>query len=297
MNERDLIARLRSLAGPGAFELLDDAAQLSVGPDQDLVISTDTMVEGVHFPRGRIGGGFSERLLRTALSDLAAKAARPVGYTLNLSWPSGRDARWLDGFAQGLSDAQSSFDCPLLGGDTTGGTDVLVASATVFGVVPEGGMVRRSGARAGDNLVHTGWLGRAEKGLAIVTGQAVDLDAETFRLCEEAYLRPEPRFSLRKALRRHASACADISDGVVSEAGHIARASGLRADISPDVAEAGRFGDDYELLIAVPDDALDALTEAARRVGLPITPCGRLSEGEGVYVDGRPAEGGYRHSL
>ena len=298
MNETDLIDRLRPLAGPGGLDLRDDAALLTVAPGQQLVMSTDTMVEGVHFPRGRIGGGFSERLLRTALSDLAAKAARPVGYTLNVTWPRDRDARWLDGFVRGLSDAQSAFDCPLLGGDTTSSDGPLVASANVFGVVPEGCMVLRSGACAGDLLIHSGVLGRAEQGLRIVQGDTVDLSPEEFRLCEEAYLRPEPRFSLRRLLRDHATAAADISDGLLSEAGHIARASGVRIDVDARAARGASFGDDYEILFTAPEAGWAEMQTMAHAVGIPLAVCGRVSAGEGVWVDGAPAQGaGFRHEL
>ena len=298
MDEFDFIARLRPLAGPGGLGLLDDAARLDVPDGFDLVMSTDTMVEGVHFPEGRIGGGFSERLLRTSLSDLAAKGARPIGYSLNVTWPKNRHSRWIDGFIQGLHDAQAAFDCPLLGGDTTSALGPLVASATVYGVVPEGGMVTRSGARPGDVLWHTGVLGRAEKGLDFLRGRPPMIDPDERLACEEAYLRPEPRFSFRKALRAHATACADISDGLVSEAGHIATASGVRVSVDAAVAAGARFGDDYELLFTAPVEATDALREAAAAIGLPITACGSVAEGEGVWVTDAPARpSGFRHTL
>ena len=298
MDEGDLIERLRPLAGPGGLGLLDDAALIDTPSGHDLVVSTDTMVEGIHFPDGRIGGGFSERLLRTALSDLAAKAARPVGYTLNVTWPKGRHSRWIDGFVQGLHDAQSAFDCPLLGGDTTSSLGPLVASATVYGVVPEGRMVSRAGAQAGDILWHTGVLGRAEKGLAFHRGKPGGMGPDERLACEEAYLRPEPRFVFRKVLREYATACADISDGLVSEAGHIAKASGVRVSVDADIAAGARFGDDYELLFTAPASATDALKGAALALGLPVTACGSVSDGDGVWVTDKPARpSGFRHEL
>ena len=298
MDEFDFIKRLRPLAGPGGLGLMDDAAQLDIPKAHDLVISTDTMVEGVHFPEGRIGGGFSERLLRTALSDLAAKGARPIGYMLNVTWPKGRHSRWIDGFIQGLHDGQSAFDCPLLGGDTTSTLGPLVASATVYGVVPQGGMVSRSGAKPGDILWHTGVLGRAEKGLDFLRGRPPMIDPDERLACEEAYLRPEPRFAFRKLLRAFATACADISDGLVSEAGHIAKASGVRVSVDADVAAGARFGDDYELLFTAPARATDALRGGALALDLPITACGSVSEGEGVWVTDQPARpAGFRHEL
>ena len=298
MNELDLIDKLRPLAGPAGLQLMDDAALLDLADGQQLVISTDTMVEGVHFPAGKIGGGFSERLLRTALSDLAAKGARPIGYSLNVSWPAGRDARWLDGFVIGLRDGQSAFDCPLIGGDTTGGTDRLVASATVYGVVPKGRMITRSGAKVGDIAFHTGELGLAEIGLAVVTGQSVTVDAATRHRAEEAYLRPEPRFVFRKVLRDYATACADISDGIVSEAGHIAAASGVAIDLLSKVTEGADFGDDYELLFCIAPEDEAAMRDAAASIGISVTEAGRAQAGQGITIDGKPASPkGYRHEL
>lgn len=302
MNERDFIALLRPLAGPAGLNLDDDAAILTPPAGQDLILSTDTMVEGVHFPAGRIGGGFSERLLRTALSDLAAKGARPIGYMLSVAWPQGRDPKWLNGFVRGLHDAQESFDCPLVGGDTTSTTGPLVASATVFGLVPKGEMVRRSGAKPGDDVWYTGVLGRAEIGLAIVTGKISGLVAELSPIeqlaAEDAYLRPEPRFAFRKILRHYASAAADISDGLLSEAGHIAQASGVQIDLIGATTKSAAFGDDYELLFTSAVENRDALQDGAAALGLPLTRCGTVLNGVGVSVDGNTVDsGGFRHQF
>lgn len=298
MNERDFIALLRPLAGPAGLNLDDDAAILTPPAGHDLILSTDTMVEGVHFPKARIGGGFSERLLRTALSDLAAKGARPIGYMLSVAWPVGRDSKWISGFVRGLYDAQESFDCPIIGGDTTSTDGPLVASATVFGLVPTGDMVRRSGAKLGDDVWYTGVLGLAETGLAVVTGQCVDLTPSERLAAEEAYLRPEPRFLFRKVLRRYATAAADISDGLLSEAGHIAAASAVQIDLKGEATKQTSFGDDYELLFTASVADRDAIMAGAKQIGLPLTLCGRVLDGAGISVDGQPVEtDGYRHKF
>lgn len=298
MNERDFIALLRPLAGPAGLNLDDDAAILSPPIGKDLILSKDTMVEGVHFPKGRIGGGFSERLLRTALSDLAAKGARPIGYMLSVAWPMGRDPKWLTGFVRGLHDAQESFDCPLMGGDTTSTEGPLVASATVFGLVPMGEMVRRSGAKPGDDVWFTGKLGLAEVGLAVVTGQTTNMDPSERLAAEEAYLRPEPRFAFRKVLRRYATAAADISDGLLSEAGHIAAASGVKIDLTTETTRNASFGDDYELLFTASAENREDIFQGAKAIGLPVTLCGHVLKGIGVSVDGKVIEAsGYRHSF
>ncbi|MFB9374677.1 thiamine-phosphate kinase [Algimonas porphyrae] len=276
----------------------DDAALLSAPVGHDLVLSVDTMVEGVHFPKGRIGGDFSERLLRTALSDLAAKGARPIGYMLAVAWPSGRYDKWAAAFISGLHDAQRSFDCPLLGGDTTATKGPLVASANVYGVVPTGEMVTRSGAKTGDHVWYTGVLGRAETGLKVVMGDPDVrlLSGEDRLACEEAYLRPEPRFLFRKTLRQVATACADISDGLYSEAGHIAEASGVH--LAMDYIRHADFGDDYELLLTAPPSAEAAIRSGADAIGLPVTRCGHVVPGEGISIDGEPVQGkGYRHTF
>ncbi|MGJ8559650.1 MAG: thiamine-phosphate kinase [Litorimonas sp.] len=296
MNEHDFIALLRPLAGSAGLNLDDDAAILTPTPGQDLILSKDTMVEGVHFPLGRIGGGFSERLLRTALSDLAAKGARPIGYMLSVAWPIGRDAKWPNGFVRGLHDAQESFDCPLIGGDTTSTDGPLVASATVLGVVPTGEMVRRSGAKPGDDVWFTGTLGLAEIGLSVVTGRDVDLSPSLRLAAEDAYLRPEPRFEFRKVLRRYATAAADISDGLLSEAGHIAAASGVQIDLNAETVKNATFGDDYELLFTATVDNREAILKGGKAISLPLTRCGRVLEGVGISVDGQAVKThGYRH--
>lgn len=301
MNERDFIDLLRPLAGPAGLNLDDDAALYRTPLGQDLVLSKDTMVEGVHFPNGRIGGGFSERLLRTALSDLAAKGARPTAYMVSVAWPRDRDRHWVTGFVQGLHDAQSSFDCYLIGGDTVSTTGPLVASATVFGVVPTGEMIHRRGAKIGDDVWYTGVLGRAEKGLKIVMGFMSDpvldgLDGLELSFCEEAYLRPEPRFLFRKILRKYATACADISDGLFNEAKHIADASEVCLNLTS--VKNASFGDDYELLFTAPISSRNQIQLEAKNINLPVTICGTVVSGGGVQMNGESVVNiGYRHSL
>ena len=298
MNESDLISLLRPLAGPSALNLDDDAAILTPSVGQDIVLSKDTMVEGVHFPAGRIGGGFSERLLRTALSDLAAKGARPIGYMLSVAWPKEREDVWLSGFVRGLRDAQASFDCPLIGGDTVSTGGPLIATATVFGVVPQGKAVLRSGANVGDDIWFTGRLGLAEIGLAVVSGDPEALSHPDALDAEEAYLRPIPRFEFRKVLRQYATASADISDGILKDGSHIAKASDVGLDFIGDSVRHATFGDDYELLFTASPDSRDALLNEATALGVPLTLCGQVNKGSGVTVDGKPVPTtGYTHKL
>lgn len=296
MDEFDFIKLLRPLAGRGALKLLDDAALIKTTIGHEVVISNDTMVEGVHFPEGRLGAGFSGRLLRTALSDLAAKGAKPIGYMLSVAWPENTNSKWLSEFTTGLADVQALFQCPLLGGDTTRTIGPLIATATVLGEVPEGSMVLRSGARSGDDIWFTGVLGRAKTGLALVQGSLFEGSDRERHACEEAYLRPVPRFILGKMLRDYASSAADISDGILVEASHIAKASKQRLNVASDYLKDTEFGDDYEILFTSDPKHREVLRMQAKNLDLLLTRCGHVSKGEGVWVDGHAVEPkGYKH--
>lgn len=311
-DEFEQIARLyRPLTrgAPEALDLLDDAAVIPQRPGFDLVVTKDAIVEGVHFPVGESPDLVARKLLRVNLSDLAAKGAEPWGYFLSVSWPPGADWTARQAFARGLAADGAAFDLRLLGGDTTSTPGPLSASATLLGWVPAGGMVKRSGARPGDRLLASGPIGDGWLGLKAVRGEA---DDPAGRLAGR-YRLPVPRLDLREALRAHASAAADVSDGLIADAGHIGRASGLgvrlRLEDVPLSAEAQAWlagqadraaallalasgGDDYEIVCA-------AAPDAAARLGLTVV--GEVVEGRGVEVllDGRslPAgAGGWRHA-
>jgi len=311
MDEFSLIRQyLAPLAGAGGLGLLDDAAIYTPRAGFDLVLTKDSFVEGVHFAKGRYGGDTAERLLRTNLSDLAAKGARPVGYLLSIAWPNTADVKFFEGFAAGLRDAQQSYDFTLFGGDTVRTSGPMVISATFFGEVPSGEMVKRRGARAGDGVWVTGALGGAKLGCDLLTGQAIDPPPNGAALWayENAYLRPEPRLLFRKTLRKYASACADVSDGLLSDAGHICRASDVAmqlefdslpfmpaakawalAQSSPQAAliELLTFGDDYELVFTTASDVAESLKDGAEKIGLALTKIGVVTtiDEAGVKVE------------
>ena len=231
MDEFDFIAtHLAPLAGPGGLGLIDDAALISPSPDKDLVLTKDTMVEGVHFPKGHYGGDTAEKLLRVNLSDLAAKGARPIGYMLSIAWPTNIDKAYLGGFAKGLSDVQDAYDFKLLGGDTVSTDGPMVVTATLIGEVPKGEMVRRNGAQDGDDVWVTGTIGDAYLGLQSVLGRQLDPAPSHDGLLhfEEAYYRPEPRLVFRKNLRQFATASVDVSDGLMADIAHISAASSTK---------------------------------------------------------------------
>ncbi|MEP1229668.1 MAG: thiamine-phosphate kinase [Litorimonas sp.] len=308
MDEFSLIRKyLAPLAGVGGLGLLDDAAIYTPRVGFDLVLTKDSFVEGVHFAKGRYGGDTAERLLRTNLSDLAAKGAQPVGYLLSIAWPDTANIKFFEAFAIGLRDAQHSYDFTLFGGDTVRTNGPMVISATFLGQVPKGTMVKRSGAKVGDDVWVTGSLGGAMLGCRLVTGQGVTplpSSPDLWEL-ENLYLRPEPRLLFRKTLRKYANACADISDGLLSDAGHICRASNLAMRLEFDafpLAPAARswaqsqakpqtalikllsFGDDYELVFTSEPMAHESLIEEAKALGLSVTKIGKVVE-SGVTQD------------
>jgi thiamine-monophosphate kinase len=303
------IARLfRPLTGgaPGAFDLLDDAAVVPQRPGFDLVITKDAMVEGVHFPIGEAPDLIARKLLRVNLSDLAGKAAEPFGCFLAVAWPPNFGPAERAGFAKGLGEDLAAYDVALLGGDTVSTPGPFTVSLTALGWVPEGRMVRRAGAQIGDVLAVSGTIGDGVLGLAAVRGEIADPDgwlANRLRL-------PTPRLELCEALREQAHAAADVSDGLIADAGHIAEASGFGVsldldemplspaaaawlDEQPDRAAAlirlATGGDDYEVVAAFPDSPPEGFT-----------PIGEVVFGSGVEarVDGRAVtviERGWRH--
>src|SRR5881398_2866985 len=216
--EDSLIARyFRPLAtDPGAFNLADDAALFKPSGD-DIVVTTDAVVEGVHFLPDDPPDTVARKALRVNLSDLAAKGAAPAGFVLTLAL---RDAGevWLEPFALALGEDAKAFGCPLLGGDTVSTPGPLMISITAFGRVPRGKMVHRSGAKPGDRVVVTGTIGDAALGLDILKGGAAAAalagDAAAREMLTGRYCVPQPRNALATAVRDHAHAAMDVSDGL-----------------------------------------------------------------------------------
>ena len=271
-----LIAQhFRPLAGQGALGLSDDAALLTPPPGRELVLAADAMVAGVHFlpedPPETIG----RKLLRVNLSDLAAMGADPLAYLMTVALPRATPASWLEGFVAGLALDQAEFGLQVLGGDTVSTPGPVSLSLTILGTVPPGQALRRGGARPGDTLWVSGSIGDGALGLRAARGDIADPGgylASRYRL-------PQPRLALGRALRGLATACMDVSDGLVQDLGHLARASGCgavleaaRVPLSPQAqaADLGFLitgGDDYELLFALPPGALPPGNMAATRIG------------------------------
>lgn len=312
-SEDDFIAHfLAPLAAdaPGALGLKDDAAWITPPPGHDLVVTTDTLVEGVHF---LFDGSADEarsialKAIAVNVSDLAAKAATPVAYLLALTLPVARPAAtWFSGFATGLQEAQQRWGLRLLGGDTTRHSAGLAITITALGTVASGRMVKRSGARPGDQIFVSGTIGDAVPGLALRRGgDAAAAITSKLNPTEKAFLlgryqRPEPRLALAPILAAHASAAMDVSDGLALDLSRLMAASGAGATISMGkvpisvslrrLLEAGIVshetlitgGDDYEILATVPVNASAAFESDAGNAGISVTNIGMVRAAPGV---------------
>jgi thiamine-monophosphate kinase len=304
--EDRLIAQyFRPLAShPGALDLADDAAVLVPPAGCDLVLKADAIIGGVHFFPEDPADAVARKALRVNLSDLAAKGAKPVGFLLSLALPDGSDDAWLAGFADGLRADAQLYGCPLLGGDTDRTPGPTMVSIAAFGTVPHGGMVRRSGAKTGDRVFVSGTIGDAALGLKLrrepeaAAGRQLEPKEREHLLAR--YLLPEPRLALSDAIRLHASAAMDVSDGLAGDLAKLCGASGVSADIEIDklpfsgaakrmiAADANlreravTGGDDYEIVCAVAAEKRDAFRAAALASGVAVTEIGRIVAGSGA---------------
>jgi thiamine-monophosphate kinase len=239
----------------------DDAAVVNVPPADQMVVSMDTLVGGIHFPVETCAADIAYKALAVNLSDLAAMAASPAWFLLSLTLPK-NDSDWLDQFAKGLRQAADNFNLQLIGGDTCRGA--LSITIQIAGLVPSGRFVTRKHATRGDLILVSGELGNAGLGLAQIQGQ-VDLPPDLQSRCLLALNRPQPRLELIPFLREFASAAIDISDGLQGDLAHVLKASGCGASISRDAIPVNAWieqqqayhyalgaGDDYEICCCVP---------------------------------------------
>ena len=300
--EDSLIARyFKPLAtDPGAFGLCDDAAVLKA-LGNDIVVTTDALVEGVHFLPNDPADTIAQKALRVNLSDLAAKGADPAGFVLSLAVRN-VDETWLAAFTRGLGADAAAFNCPLLGGDTVSTPGPLMVSITAFGRVAPDRMVHRSGAKPGDHVMVTGTIGDAALGLDILkqgrVAAALSGDAASLDMLVGRYRVPQPRNALARAIREHAHAAMDVSDGLAGDLAKLCAVSGVSAVIdlksiplskaaaqalaagAASIGEIVSGGDDYEILCAVGADALDEFMRAARAAGVVASPIGTVIAGE-----------------
>jgi thiamine-monophosphate kinase len=312
---------------PGAFGLTDDAAAIKLAPGRQLIVTTDTLVAGVHFPMDETPQSIAARLIGVNLSDLAAMGARPEAYTMALALPRDYGSGWIRAFAGELRRQQKAHRVTLIGGDTVATDGPLTVCLTTFGSVDKGRELRRNGARAGDLIYVSGTIGDATLGLRVLKDDIVGLDKRHAKVLIGRYRLPRPRVRLGLGLVGLATAAIDVSDGLIADLGHVARTSGCTAEIDVDrvpLSAAARAavaldrslhervltgGDDYELVFTVAKSRRKAVTALARRLRLPLTEIGRmrLAKGSSKYkarpVDARDRGGhlvplkrtGYRH--
>ncbi|MBF7730906.1 thiamine-phosphate kinase [Pseudomonas sp. N040] len=316
MGEFELIRRFFAAAGcaqaaPGVVQGIgDDCALLALPAGEQLAVSTDTLLAGVHFPEGADAFLLAQRGLAAAASDLAAMGATPLGFTLALTLPQAEPA-WLQAFARGLDVMARACGLALVGGDTTRGP--LSMTFSVFGRVPAGQALTRSGARAGELLCVGGVLGDAAAALPLVLGQLSAAPALAEPLLAR-YWTPQPQLALGQALRGKAGAALDISDGLLADCGHLASASGVAVHIelarlplsAPGRALLGdqralecalSGGDDYRLVFSLPPGELATVQAAWPEVRV----IGRILPGAGVQLTDaagqliNPPHNGYQH--
>ena len=293
-----------------ALGLKDDTAVLRPPEGQEIALSCDTIVEGVHFRKDDPPDTIAHKALAVNLSDLAAKGARPYVYLLALSLPVEPPADWLEGFTEGLRALQERAGICLAGGDTTEAPGPVSITVTVLGLVPQGHAVLRHGAKPGDRLYVSGTIGDAHLGLRLLEEPGL---AKTWGLTKKdvafaigRYQGPEPRTELTLVVRNFAQAAIDVSDGLVLDVEKLAQVSHVGAVIeaqavplSPAARKAVEqdpklletliaAGDDYEIVAAVPSQSAKAYEAEASGKGVPVTPIGRIEDGQGrVRVDGR----------
>ena len=307
MGEFDLIDRFfKRPAKRASLGVGDDCAVMKPPSDMELAISTDLLVEGRHFLSTVDPFRLGHKALAVNLSDLAACAAMPWGFTLSLSLPQA-DERWLAGFSKGLFALADAHDVELMGGDTTQGP--LTIGITIFGLVPPRQALVRHGAQPGDDIYVSGTIGDARLALEVFRGHA-SLDADDWDSMRLRMEMPTPRIGLGVALRGVANAAIDLSDGLLGDLGHVLQRSSVGATLSTDWLDTAQGlsppvaalpwsrrlewvlsgGDDYELLFTASADHRAEVEEAALSVGVPVTRIGRIDAEQGLRILDRNGE-------
>ena len=297
MGEFDLIARYftrparRAVLGVG-----DDCALWAPAPGMQLAVSSDMLVEGRHFLSTVAPARLGHKALAVNLSDLAACGAEPLAFTLALALPR-IDEFFLEAFSRGLCALADEHNIELVGGDTTAGP--LNICITVFGQVPPGQALLRSGAQVGDDVWVSGTLGDARLALEVFRGTAV-VAGDVFESLRRAMELPQPRIALGMALRGVASSAIDVSDGLIGDLQHVLKRSGVGAVVDADALPRSALlaqqtqamqlecliagGDDYELLFTAPPSKRDAVQRAGQQGGVHVTRCGRITAGNTLAI-------------
>ena len=303
LGEFDLIAKyFTRTVTRAALGVGDDCALFSTSPGMQLAVSSDMLVEGRHFLPTVAPERLGHKALAVNLSDLAACGAKPLAFTLALAMPR-VDERFLEGFARGLLALADAHECELIGGDTTRGP--LNLCITVFGEVPLGTALLRSGAQPDDDLYVSGSLGDARLALEAFRGTVV-LDGDAFERVRNAMERPQPRVALGLALRGVATSAIDVSDGLLGDLAHVLRRSKVGAELLADALPRSAVlrtqpealqrtctlagGDDYELIFTAPPQRAALVAAAAEAAQVGVTRIGRIEAEAGLRLidrDGR----------
>jgi thiamine-monophosphate kinase len=273
-----------------ALGIGDDCALLTPIAGEEIAITSDMLVAGRHFFVDANPELLGRKALAVNLSDLAAMGAKPLGFTLAIAIPK-VDEIWLDTFTKGLFAIANEYSCPLIGGDTTAGP--LTISITAFGSIPTGKAIRRSGAKAGDDIWVSGTLGDARLALAALRHE-INLPENDLKQIEHRMHNPTPRVELGMKIRELASAALDISDGLLGDLQHILKQSQVSAEVrldqipksttlqkqSEDIQNqfAARGGDDYEICFTAPTEKRDSINEMSKALNLPLTKIGCITE-------------------
>ncbi len=296
-------------ADGGAAGLLDDCATLSPEPGTDLVVTTDSLIEGVHFFPGDVP---AFKALAVNVSDLIAKGAAPQRYLLTLALPEPPTHAFMSRFTAELGEAQRAFRCHLIGGDTDRTPGPFTITIAAIGVLPAGTIIRRSTALPGDIVAVTGTIGDAALGLALRQNPA-RFDAAALSADQVAHLvarfdRPVPRLAAAALVRNYARASMDVSDGLAKDLGRLVTTSGVGANVNLDdvpLSEAAQIlcerglsrrealiagGEDYEVLFTLPPERWTQMSQAARQSAVPITRLGVITESAGVTWRGVAGE-------
>lgn len=280
-----------------AYGIGDDCAVLNIPHGCQLVVSTDSLVENTHFLSGSPPELLAWRLVGSSVSDLAAMGARPLGYTLALTLPESSED-WLKPFSEGLHQASSFYQIPLVGGDTTRGP--LTLTATVHGSVEKDRALLRNSAQPGDLICVTGTLGDSRAGLELVfAGKHTSNHPDESYLLDRFY-KPQARLVLGQQISRLASSCIDLSDGLSSDLTHIIKSSGVGAEVDlitlplsyelqrlyPEEAEywALNGGEDFELCFTLPQNYLEQVNKFAVELGVRISVIGKITAGAEFFV-------------
>ena len=297
---------------PGAYGLLDDVAVIKPSAGHELIAKTDVVIASIDFPSDERPDLVARKALRVNLSDLAAKGAIPRAYMLDLILPDSIDEEWVAAFASGLRLDQTEYGIHLIGGDLSATPGPVTIAVMAFGEAPTGSVIRRGGARAGDDVYVTGTIGDAALGLAALRGTLPAIDSEQTGILVNRYSVPQPRVDLGPRLIGIASAALDISDGLVADLRHICEVSKLAAVVEASrvpLSRAARAaltanpellmtvltgGDDYEILFTAPAGATQEIAALAASAGVPITQIGKMtapSDGETFKVSVNDPEG------